>query len=299
MTAWRALAPGKVNLCLFLGPTRQDGLHELVSVVQAVSLADELVLEDGAGESDEVVCLDVEGPNLAGRALSRFREESGWAAGPHRLSIQKRIPIAAGMGGGSADAAATLRLAARAAGSGDDSLLRRVAAELGSDVPAALEPGRALVTGAGEKVERLSDPEPFGALVLASSQRLSTADVFAHADQLGLGRSVDELERLAREVAEAQRAGDWLPRELMVNDLETAARDMCPEIEESFEQAWAVGAGHVLVTGSGPTVVGLFPGPDGSDRAKRGASSLRGRRPPAVAAVPVDAGFGAVEEVGA
>ena len=86
-----------------------------MSVVQAVSLADELTLEPG-GERDEVVCPGVEGENLAARALALFREATGWNAPPQRLSIVKRVPVAGGMGGGSGDAAAALRLAAHAAG---------------------------------------------------------------------------------------------------------------------------------------------------------------------------------------
>ena len=122
MSVLRARAPGKVNLCLFVGEPRDDGLHPLVSVVQALSLADELTLEPAPPEAsaDEVVCPGVEGPNLAARALALYREATGWDAPPQRLTIEKRIPVAAGMGGGSADAAAALRLAAHAAGTPDD-----------------------------------------------------------------------------------------------------------------------------------------------------------------------------------
>ena len=86
----RARAPGKVNLCLFVGEPREDGLHPLVSVVQALSLADELTLEPATGDTDEVVCPGVEGPNLAARALQLFREATGWDGPPQRLTIEKR-----------------------------------------------------------------------------------------------------------------------------------------------------------------------------------------------------------------
>ena len=82
MTVLRARAPGKVNLCLFVGEPREDGLHPLVSIVQALSLADELTLEPAAGDADEVVCPGVEGPNLAARALALYREGRGWAGAP-------------------------------------------------------------------------------------------------------------------------------------------------------------------------------------------------------------------------
>src|SRR3954466_4193037 len=124
----RESARAKINLCLFVGPVRaSDGRHELVSVMQSVTLADELVLEAAAPSAtgDEVVCPGVEGPNLAADALAAFRAATGWDGPPVRITIAKRVPVAAGMGGGSADAAAALRLAARAAAIDDDALLLR------------------------------------------------------------------------------------------------------------------------------------------------------------------------------
>src|SRR5258705_6152742 len=156
MSVHRALAPAKVNLGLFVGPRRpSDGRHELATVMQSISLADELTLEPAApgAEQDEVLCPGVPGPpgaNLAAAALRAFRASTGWDAAPVRLTIAKRIPVAAGLGGGSADAAAALRLASHASGAGDERLLRRLAAELGSDVPAQISPGRWLAGGAGE-----------------------------------------------------------------------------------------------------------------------------------------------------
>ncbi|HKA67074.1 MAG TPA: hypothetical protein VKG03_04115, partial [Solirubrobacterales bacterium] len=101
-------APAKLNLCLYLGPRRADGLHELCSLFEPLMLAD-LIEVSEAGE-DEVICEGVEGENLAGRALAALRER-GWERGPLRIAIEKRVPVAAGLGGGSADAAAILRLA--------------------------------------------------------------------------------------------------------------------------------------------------------------------------------------------
>jgi 4-diphosphocytidyl-2-C-methyl-D-erythritol kinase len=105
-----ALAPGKLNLCLYVGPRRPDGLHEICSLFQSVTLADVVRLEQGDAE-DEVICPGVRGTNLAALALAGFRERFGWNASAVRITIEKRIPIAAGLGGGSADAAAVLRLA--------------------------------------------------------------------------------------------------------------------------------------------------------------------------------------------
>src|ERR1700761_1924028 len=101
-------APAKLNLGLYLGRARDDGLHELCSLFESLALADLLRIEEA--ERDEVVCPGVEGENLASRALAALRER-GWDAPPLRIEIEKRTPVAAGLGGGSADAAAVLRLA--------------------------------------------------------------------------------------------------------------------------------------------------------------------------------------------
>jgi len=172
VTVLRATAPGKVNLSLFVGAPREDGLHPLVSVVQAVTLADELTLQPApAGTRHDVVeCSGVEGPNLALAALDAFRAATGWDAPPQRLTIAKRVPVAAGMGGGSGDAAAVLRLAAHAAGGAPDGLLHELAVGLGADVPSQLRPGRVLMTGAGEHVEPLPTPgRPFALVIVPAA----------------------------------------------------------------------------------------------------------------------------------
>jgi len=104
-------APAKLNLCLYLGRTRDDGLHELCSLFCPLTLSDRIVVSES--EADEVVCPDVEGPNLAEAALAGLRAR-GWSRPPVRIEIEKRIPVAAGLGGGSADAAAVLRQIGRA-----------------------------------------------------------------------------------------------------------------------------------------------------------------------------------------
>jgi len=242
--------------------------------VQAVSLADELSLEPGDGAGDEVVCPGVEGPNLAARALALFREATGWDAPPQRLTIDKRVPVAAGMGGGSSDAAATLRLASHAAG---HPVPPGLPARLGADVPSLLRPGRVLMTGAGEHVDRLPDPAPLGVLVLPVDAALSTPAVYAKTDRLGLTRSHAELAELDARVRAA-------PGAAIHNDLEDAARSLCPVIDSALAAAAALGADHALVSGSGPTVVGLFTGSEGPARARAAA----GGWPRGFAAEPVD-----------
>jgi 4-diphosphocytidyl-2-C-methyl-D-erythritol kinase len=296
MTAYRALAPAKVNLGLFVGPVRaRDGKHELATVMQSISLADELTLEPApAGASqDETVCPHVPGPpgeNLAAKALRAFRAATGWDIGPLRLSIVKRIPLAAGLAGGSADAAAALRLARHASGLGDEQLLRDLGADLGADVPAQVTPGRWLATGAGERLHALPNP-PLSVLVLPSAAELSTAAVYAEADRLGLGHDSPQLERRGLELRAAFELGAPMPaaRELLRNDLQPAAVSLCPQIAAALAAARDAGASEALVSGSGPTVIGLFAGDP--DTGSGSPAALRGRVPAPIWARSVGGGF--------
>jgi 4-diphosphocytidyl-2-C-methyl-D-erythritol kinase len=290
MTTLRCNAPGKVNLCLFVGRARADGYHPLVSLVQPLSLSDELELSPAEGDADEVVCPGVEGENLAARALAAFRAETGWDGAPVRITIAKRVPVAGGMGGGSADAAATLRLAAAASGR-TNADLRAIAIALGADVPSQLAPERCLMTGIGESVRRLGDPAPVGLLIVPSDRALSTPEVYAEFDRLGLGRDPDELDRLSGQVPGAAREGSLLAERLLHNDLEAPARSLCPAIGDALADVRASGAVRAMVSGSGPTVFGLFGGPDGPAHARAAAEALRARHPEAVAATPVGRAF--------
>jgi 4-diphosphocytidyl-2-C-methyl-D-erythritol kinase len=247
-------APAKLNLCLYLGRPREDGLHELCSLFEPLALAD--LIEVSEADADEVVCPGVDGENLAARALAALRAR-GWRRPPLRIEIEKRVPVAAGLGGGSADAAAVLRLAR-----GEVEELPALAAELGADVPSQLTPSLALVRGAGELVEPLPAPASHAAVLLPGGGGLSTADVFAAADRLGLGRSPAELDELADRLREAAGAGasPLAYAELLVNDLEPAARSLRPEIGDALEELREAGAPLALLSGSGPTAVGLFPG---------------------------------------
>ncbi|HEV7527654.1 MAG TPA: hypothetical protein VGO29_02035 [Solirubrobacteraceae bacterium] len=298
--AYRALAPAKVNLGLFLGPIREiDARHELVTVMQSISLADELHLHaaSAGGEGDEIDCPGLAGPpqeNLAARALAAFREATGWQAPPLRLSIDKRIPVAAGLGGGSADAAAALRLARLASGLGDEQLLHELAGHLGADVPAQVAPGRWLATGAGELLEALPDPMPtLELLVLASTEQLYTADVYREADQLGLARERGELQRRHEQLRHALELGAPLPpaRELLHNDLQAAAVALSAAIADALDAMRDAGADETLVSGSGPTVVGLFGHANPAGRAQRAAAALSGHVPQPLRARAVDAAY--------
>ena len=202
-----------------------DGLHPLVSRRAAGLARRRARARAGATATrDEVVCPGVEGENLAARALAAFREATGWDGPPQRLTIAKRVPVAAGMGGGSADAAAALRLAAAAAGHdrSDGAAARSSRSALGADVPSQLD-ARALPDdrGRASASRRSADPaavrpadRPLGARALARPR--STREF----DRLGLGRDADELDRLSGQVAGAARADSLLAERLLHNDLE-------------------------------------------------------------------------------
>lgn len=252
-------APAKLNLCLFVGARRDAGLHSLCSLFEPLALAD--AIEATEADRDEVVCPGVQGENLAARALAALREH-GWDGPPLRIEIEKRIPVAAGLGGGSADAAAVLRLAGPAPGATAPLPdLAGIAAELGADVPSQISPAFSLVRGAGEQVERLPEPEPHAVVLLPGGGGLSTAAVFAEADRLGLGRGDAELDRLAAELREAAgaSASPLTYPNLLVNDLEPAARSLRPDIGTALDALRETGAPLALLTGSGPTAFGLFP----------------------------------------
>jgi 4-diphosphocytidyl-2-C-methyl-D-erythritol kinase len=300
----RALAPAKINLGLFLGPTRADGRHELATVMQSISLADELTLQaapDPGASGDVVVCPGVPGPpaeNLAAAALAAFRAATGWDAPPLQLHILKRVPVAAGLGGGSGDAAAALRLAAAASGLGDHDLLQELARTLGADVPAQVQPGRWLARGAGERLQALPDPVvPLGVLVLPAASALFTAAVYVKADHAGCVRGRAELEDAGRALAGALADGSPLPpAELLRNDLQDAARALCPEIDAALAEARVAGADVALVSGSGPTVLGLFAGSRGPARVRAAVRALAERVPAPSSAEAVAGDYGRVSE---
>jgi 4-diphosphocytidyl-2-C-methyl-D-erythritol kinase len=263
-------APAKLNLCLYLGPTRPDGLHELSSIFEPLSLSDRFTVTEA--DADEVICPGVEGENLAAQALRLLRSE-GWEGHPVRIEIEKNIPVQAGLGGGSADAAAVLRLAV---GEVDD--LAGLAIMLGADVPSQIDPAPCLVEGVGQKLTSLPEPAEHWVVLLPFEEGLSTAEVFGEADRLGSGRSQEEIDEIsARLWAVASGAVSPLAYPaLLVNDLEPAAISLKPEIGLQKQRLESAGAEFTGMTGSGPTVFGIFV----SEEDARAAAEQLG--PPAI-----------------
>ena len=259
-------APAKVNLVLQVGARRADGLHEIASLFASLELADAVAVEPAPAPPDEVIAPGVEGPNLAETAIQVFREAVGGDLPPLRVAIEKRIPVAAGLGGGSADAAAVLRAANRIAGDRLDApALRVLGARIGADVPSQIDPRHALVTGAGEHVEPLA-LGPLVVVLVPAAVGLSTAEVYAEADRIPTTR--ERLDPDAIRALAGLAPADLAAR--LENDLEAAALSLRPELEAALAAVRDSGALAARVTGSGPTVFGVF-----ADRAAAVAAAER------------------------
>lgn len=247
----QALAFAKVNLSLRVRAVAQNGLHPILGLFQSVDWADTLTL--GGSEQDELT-----GPgglevvdsweNLAWRAVILVREAAASEA-RLRLELSKQIPVAAGLGGGSADAAAGLGLAGRRFDVAD-ATLAGLGAELGSDVPFCFSGGLAMVSGSGEKVDALEPPPPFGLAIVVPPIELSTRAVYSAWDRLD-GPSGPEIED--RDLPPGLR--DEGP---LANDLYAAAVAVAPDVEEWRAELSRVWGRPVALTGSGPSLFAYF-----------------------------------------
>ena len=257
-------APAKINLHLGVGARREDGFHPLVTVYQAVGLCDDVTVAPSAGwtlgvtvpDWIDVDAVPVTGDNIVDRAARLLSEHHGIAS-QASVSITKAIPVAGGMAGGSADAAAALVALDRLwqLQTSDDDLLA-LAARLGSDVPFALVGGTALGTGRGELVEPVVDPATWWWVAVPSARGLSTPEVYRRFDELTPDAPAEPIG--ARAVLLALSSGD--PEILagaLHNDLETAALDLRPDLGDLLELGERSGALRGLVSGSGPTCLFL------------------------------------------
>ncbi|MEU4652722.1 4-(cytidine 5'-diphospho)-2-C-methyl-D-erythritol kinase [Streptomyces sp. NPDC023723] len=254
--------PAKVNVQLAVGPARPDGFHDLANVFLAVGLYDEVTASPAetlritcAGPGADQVPLDR--TNLAARAALALAERHGRAPGVH-LHIDKDIPVAGGMAGGSADGAAALVACDALWGTGASRAeLLDICAELGSDVPFSLVGGAALGTGRGERLTELKVGGTFHWVFAMADRGLSTPAVFREFDRLGAGADIPD-PVASQAVLDALAAGD--PGALAVavsNDLQPAALSLFPELADTLAAGRAAGALAALVSGSGPTTAFL------------------------------------------
>jgi 4-diphosphocytidyl-2-C-methyl-D-erythritol kinase len=255
--------PAKINLTLRVGPRRDDGFHDVQTVMQTIGLCDELTFAEtrrplalSGARAGAGAAVPLDRTNLIWRAADALWRFAGRAGDPHgvRITLTKRIPVAAGLGGGSADAAATLaglnRLWRLRLPTAD---LVRIAATLGSDVPFFLSGGTALGLGRGDDVFPLRELPRLGVVVIKPSFGVTTADAYRWLDDdraAGTRPSAHAPDR-------AIDAGWALPLRL-VNDLEPPVARRHPGIAEAVLSCQQAGAKAAGMTGSGSAVFGVF-----------------------------------------
>jgi 4-diphosphocytidyl-2-C-methyl-D-erythritol kinase len=246
--------PAKVNLRLGVGPRRPDGFHELVTVFHAVGVYDELTATAQGtltlaitGAPD----LRADSSNLAWRAAELLATTAGVTPGVH-LELTKVIPVAGGLAGGSADAAATLLACSRLWGVEAD--LPSLAAQLGSDVAFALLGGTAIGTGRGERLEPVADHAPLHWVLATAGYGISTAQAYSTLDELRAVRATPEPIGPPDALLAALAAGDPEGVGLVLaNDLQPAAFVLRPELRRTYDLGLEAGALGAVVSGSGPT----------------------------------------------
>jgi 4-diphosphocytidyl-2-C-methyl-D-erythritol kinase len=258
--------PAKVNLQLAVGPPRADGYHSLVTVFHAVSLFDEVTVLSADKTSltvtgEDAAAVPLDRSNLAWKAASALVKAAGLRGSAVEIRIRKRIPVAAGLAGGSADAAATLLACNELWQTGlSQRELSEIAAGLGSDVPFALIGGTAVGRGRGEELTPALAAGSYHWALAFASQGLSTAQVYATCDRLRAARVAagDQPEpgepELSHPLMTALRSGD--PARvgpLLSNDLQPAALSLQPELRRTLAAGREHGALGAIVSGSGPT----------------------------------------------
>lgn len=272
----QALAPAKVNLFLHVGRVEADSYHPLASLVVFADVGDQV----SVAQSD-ALSLTVQGPfaaelggddNLILKALRALGRATGLGDLPLRVTLDKQLPIAAGLGGGSSDAGAALKLARQALALDiDDAALERVAAEIGADGPMCLWARSAWAGGRGDQLAN-ADLPPLHAVLVNPGAQSSTGAVYRAYD--AAPRSDADMPAM-RGFADSEVLIDWLANQR--NDLQTPAIAMTPIIGEALEAVSALpGIRLARMSGSGATVFGLF---DAATAARHAAERLRAERP--------------------
>lgn len=276
-------APAKVNLTLIVGARRDDGYHDVSTVMQTVGLYDTLTLTEG-GSGLTLTCTDpdlpTDGSNLVLRAAALFCQELHLPVPDLHLHLQKRIPSQAGLGGGSSDAAAVLRaMRTLYAPVVPDAELERMAAALGSDVPFFIRGGTALATGRGEQLTPLPRLTDGWFVVVKPPEGFSTPAMYRRLDELPF---------------QPPQPPDGMTAALDAGELHAVAAALCNSFERAVppdSAVWVIrealrarGALAAMLSGSGSAVFGLF---DREDAAYAAAEVLRERWPLTFAAQPV------------
>ncbi|WP_368496816.1 4-(cytidine 5'-diphospho)-2-C-methyl-D-erythritol kinase [Herbiconiux sp. A18JL235] len=269
-------APGKINVFLKVGAVMGDGYHDVATAYQAVSLYEDVYASPASDFSVEfgghidTSRLETDGSNLAIRAARLLARRAGYREGV-RLRIEKNVPIAGGMGGGSADAAATLLACDTLWGTdlGRDELLS-LASELGADVPFAFTGGTAIGTGRGDQLSPALAKGQFQWVLVLPDHGVSTPEVYRELDRHRERHAQDIFPAQGQptvdaDVLQALRAGDpHMLAESLHNDLQAPSLHLNPGLSTVLEVGEANGALAGIVSGSGPTIAFLAPDLDGA-----------------------------------
>ncbi|WP_270167067.1 4-(cytidine 5'-diphospho)-2-C-methyl-D-erythritol kinase [Paenibacillus sp. SYP-B4298] len=250
-------APAKINLLLDVLRKREDGFHEVEMIMTMVDLADRLEMEELPRDtiiiSSQAGYIPLDEKNLAFQAARLIKERYDVRKGVY-IHLDKKIPVAAGLAGGSSDAAAALRGLNRLWGLGiSEEELCKLGAELGSDVPFCITGRTALATGRGEKLQRISNPPQCWVVLAKPPINVSTADVYGRLRAAQLDKHPSTADMLAA----IERGSFNEVCAALGNVLETVTLPLYPEVEQLKESMQRLGAEGVLMSGSGPTVFGL------------------------------------------
>jgi 4-diphosphocytidyl-2-C-methyl-D-erythritol kinase len=264
----KILSPAKINLFLHICGKRPDGYHELFSLMCRITLFDELVLQIGSGKAIEINCSHPDVPaddtNLAHRAASLFQTKLDSARGVN-IHLNKKIPVSAGLGGGSSNAASVLMaLNTYYDHPFTGQQLMEMGLTLGADVPFFIFQKPAIATGIGEKLEAYKGTLPYRILLLYHGFNVSTAETYQN---LNFGLTNDQ----KKPTSNSLKRNRFNPARHLTNDLERVTVAKYPEIGLAKEKLLNLGAIGALMSGSGPTVFGLF---DNAETAKSARQRL-------------------------
>lgn len=273
-----ASAPGKTNLFFTVGPLLADGFHDVASVYLALDLREEVTVSpsetwsiavSGNISAEQIASVPTGAENLVVRAAKHVADLAKVSAQPIEFAIDKHVPVAGGMGGGSADAAAALVAINALWCTGVESQLSS-SVDLGADVPFALAGGIAIGLGRGEILTQIESVPEINLVLVTNEMGLSTPAVYKRLDELRAARGLDPMQAPAAVVPEdlirALQAGDpQAIAALLKNDLQEAALDLRPDLQKTIQDGLDAGALTGFVSGSGPTVAFLVADSDGAE----------------------------------
>ena len=273
-----ASAPGKTNLFFAVGPLLEDGFHDVASVYLALDLREEVTVSQaetwsvsvsGNISAEQIASVPTGEENLVVLAAKHVAKLANVPAQPTAFAIEKHVPVAGGMGGGSADAAASLVAVNALWRTGVESQLID-SVELGADVPFALAGGIAIGLGRGEVLTQIDAVPELNLVLVTSDKGLSTPAVYKRLDELRAARGIDpklaEAALVPEDLIRALQGGDQAAiAAVLRNDLQEAALDLRPDLAKTIEDGLAAGALTGFVSGSGPTIAFLVADADSAE----------------------------------